>query len=97
MPPHNVGVERLNGTAMNVSFIRLSIVEARSVALSYVVSYSPHNSHKRQGREVVPANQSFVVISGLDPVTIYKVNMFASNEYGQSTPAIAEYVGEFCS
>ena len=89
-------VERLNGTAMNVSWTRLSVVEAQSIAVAYVVSYSPQNVRKRQVREVVlPANQSYVVISGLDPVTIYQVEVLASNEYGQSSPASAEYVGEF--
>jgi len=96
MSPHNVTVERLNGTAMNVSWTRLSVVEAQSIAVAYVVSYSPQNFRKRQIREVVlPANQSYVVISGLNPVTIYQVEVFASNEYGQSLPANAEYAGEF--
>lgn len=95
MPPHDVKVERLNGTAMNVSWTRLSIVEAQSIAVSYVVSYSPQNARKRQVRDIVPAIKSYVVISGLDPVIIYQVEVFASNDHNQSTPANAEYVGEF--
>ena len=44
-PPHNVMVERLpNGTAMNVSFTRLSIVEARSINITYTLS-STHSLH----------------------------------------------------
>ena len=96
MPPHDVKVERLNGTAMNVSWTRLSVIEAQSVAISYVVSYFPLNVRERQIREVVVSvNQSYVVISGLDPVIIYQVEVFASNDHNQSTPANAEYVGEF--
>jgi len=96
-PPHNVTVERLNGTAMNVSWTRLSVVEAQSIAVAYIVRYSPQNGRKRQVREVMlPANQSYVVISGLDPVTIYRVEVFAINNIGQSMPVTAEITSEYC-
>ena len=95
-PPHDVKVERLNGTAMNVSLTRLSIVEAQSIAVSYVVSYSPQNGRKRQVREaVIPASHSYVVISGLDPRTIYQVKVFAVNDHGRSISITAEVTGEF--
>ena len=96
MPPHDVKVKRLNGTAMNVSWTRLSIVEAQSIAVSYVVSYSPQSARKRQVRDIVPAIKSYVVISGLDPGTIYHVQVFAMNDNGQSIPVTAEITGEFC-
>ena len=97
MPPHDVKVERLNGTAMNVSWTRLSIVEAQSIAVSYVVSYFPQNARKRQVRGIVlAAIKSYVVISGLDPGTIYRVEVFAMNDNGQSLPVTAEITGEFC-
>ena len=96
-PPHNVTVERLNGTAMNVSWTRLSVVEAQSITVSYVVSYSPQSGRKRQvGEVVLPPSQSYVVISGLDPVTIYHVQVFAMNDNGQSLSVTAEITGEFC-
>ena len=95
-PPHDVKVERLNGTAMNVSLTRLSIVDSQSIAVSYVVSYSPRKARKRQVREVaVPASQSYVVISGLDPRTLYQVEVFAVNSHGQSSSVTAEITGEF--
>lgn len=89
-------VERLNGTAMNISWIRLSIVEAQSVALSYVVKYFPQSIQNRQIRQVtLPDNQSYVVLHGLNPETIYQVEMLAINDYGQSISVTATNVGEF--
>ena len=97
-PPHGVKVERLNGTAMNVSLTRLSIVEAQSIAVSYVVSYSPRNTRKRQVREaILPASQGYVVISGLDPSTIYQVEVSAVNDHGRSISITAEITGDLLS
>ena len=76
-------VERLNSTAMNVSFTRLSIVEARSVSVTYTVRYSPQTSRKRQERAVpVPDGQSHVVIGGIDSGNAYGVVVVASNSIG---------------
>ena len=82
-PPHDVKVDRLNGTAMNVSFTRLTIVEARSINVTYTVRYSPQSSRKRQEREAtVPDGQSHVVIRGLVPAA-YTVVVVASNKIGK--------------
>ena len=84
--PHNVSVQRLpNGTAMNVSFIRLSIVEAQSVSVTYTVRYSLTAFRKRQSNVkdvIVPEEERHVVIRGLDRATPYHVIVEASNSHG---------------
>ncbi|CAI8024471.1 Receptor-type tyrosine-protein phosphatase alpha [Geodia barretti] len=92
VPPHNVKVERINGTAMMVSFGRLSLVEARRVNIYYFISYSPSGgARKRQegGREG-PVEGNTTVVTGLDPSTGYDVSVFtATDEQGnnQQTPS----------
>ena len=85
-PPHNVIVQRLpNGNAMNVSFVRLSLVEVRSLNVTYTVRYSHRPIRKRQSTAVevaVPDQQSYVVITGLDPHTTYHVVVVVSNGLG---------------
>ncbi|CAI8023537.1 Basement membrane-specific heparan sulfate proteoglycan core protein [Geodia barretti] len=85
VPPHNVKVERINGTAMMVSFGRLSLVEARRVSIYYFVSYSPSGgTRKRQGggREG-PVEGNTTVVTGLNPSTGYDVSVFtATDEQG---------------
>ena len=69
-PPHNMMVERLpNGTAMNVSFTRLSIVEAHSINITYTVFYSLTTFSKREEPMmiVVPDKEQYIIIGGLDP------------------------------
>ena len=83
--PRDVKVERLNGTAMNVSFTPLNIAEARSLRTTYTVTYSPVSSKKRQAREVqVPENQIHVLVNDLDPGTSYDVQVSAANLIGDS-------------
>ena len=81
-PPHNVTVERLNGTTMNISFTRLSIVEAQGLNVAYTVRYSPQTSGgKRQAlyqSMEVPDGQSHLVVGGLDPKTTYDVEVVVS-------------------
>ena len=81
-PPHNVKVERINGTTMNVSFTRLSIVEAEGLSVAYTIRYSPQISGgKRQAPSQsmeVPDGQSHLVVGGLDPKTTYDVEVVVS-------------------
>ena len=100
--PHNVRIDRLPaGTAMNVSFIRLSIVEAASIHITYTVSYSVIPSHKRQldmMTVVVPDNQQYVVVDGLDQSVVYHVRVDATNRQGTySSTAQAVYPGNIVS
>ena len=80
--PHNVKVERLNGTTMNISFTRLSIVEAQGLSVAYTVRYFPQTSGgKRQAPSQsmeVPDGQSHLVVRGLDPKTAYDVEVVVS-------------------
>ena len=93
-PPHDVEVKRLNGTAMNVSFSNLSIVEARSLHVTYYISYSPHTSRKRQTSSDVrvPDGSNSAVVTDLDPNFDYDVNVYATTTVGEgprSPPKIA--------
>ena len=83
-PPRNLVVKRLNGTAMNVSFSSLSIVEARSLHVTYYISYGPRGSRKRQAPPDVrvPDGKNSVVITKLDPDLDYDVSMYATNGEG---------------
>ena len=94
-PPHNVTAERLlDGSAMNVSFIRLSIVESRSLHANYTVRYSSTPSDKRrssgQEEKAVPDQTQHVVIGGLDRDTTYHVIVDVTNEQGtmSSSPVV---------
>ena len=86
VPPHDVEVKRLNGTAMSVSFKNLSLVEARSLNVIYYISYSPRSSRKRQAPHNVrvPDGKNSVVITNLDPKLDYDVSMYATNSEGDS-------------
>ena len=90
-PPHNVMVERLpNGTAMNVSFTRLSIVEARSINITYTVFYSLTTFSKREEPMmiVVPDKEQYIIIGGLDPSETYHVQVRASNSNGDKSSPV---------
>ena len=79
--PHNITVDRLNGTAMNVSFVKLSLVEARRLTVTYFITYAPSSSRKRQaGKKTVAVSDgsSHKIITGLDPKIQYTVRMFAA-------------------
>ena len=75
--PHDVHVTRLTATIMNVSFTRLSIVEAKSVNVVYTVRFA---SHKRLTPDVVVVNdgQSYMMITDLDPHSEYSVRIVVS-------------------
>ena len=60
-----VTVERLNAATMMVSWIPLTLVQARGF-VRYRVSYRPQGSRKRQeGSVVVDGDQDSVIIDGL--------------------------------
>ena len=84
--PRDENVERLpSGTAMNVSFTRLTIVEAHSLNVSYTVVYSLTPIPMRPSNmKRVPDNASHVVIGGLDPSATYHVIVVANNTVGKT-------------
>ena len=83
--PSGVRVERLNSTAMNVSWTLLTLEEARGFVISYTVSYKKDEGMAKRTTEsvVVPGGeQSSVVIGGLDPGSSYLVSVSASTSAG---------------
>ena len=87
-PPVVTGVEaeRLNGTAMNISWTPHNKAQARGFIQSYIITYtvSTGSRAKRQTITpvVVPADKSSEVISGLDPASGYDVTVVAQSRGG---------------
>ena len=82
-----VGAVRLNGTAMNVSWTPLNKAQARGFIQRYIITYrvSTEGRVKRQTDSVeVPADQSSVVVGGLDPALQYGVQVGAQSQRGTS-------------
>ena len=84
--PRDVKVVRLSETTMNVSFTKLNVAEARSLNVTYTVTYSPVSSRKRQEPQSkeVPSNQSYVIVTDLDPGISYDVRVLTSNPAGSA-------------
>ena len=83
--PGDVEVEWLpNGTAVNVSFTRLTIVEANSIHINYFIRYSSSPLVKRDvDKMTVNVNDgSTTVVGGLDPYLDYHVVVDATNSHG---------------
>ena len=93
--PSGVRVERLNSTAMNVSWTLLTLEEARGFVTSYTVSYRKDEGMAKRTTEsvVVPGGeQSSVVIGGLDPGSSYQVSVSASTSAGTGDMSEEEVV-----
>ena len=83
--PSGVRVERLNSTAMNVSWTLLTLEEARGFVTSYTVSFRKDEGMAKRTTESVfvpGGEQSSVVIRGLDPGSSYLVSVSASTSAG---------------
>ena len=70
---------RLNGTAMNVSWVPLNLVEARGFVQSYIITYQQASSGSRRKRqmrtETVDGSASSAVVGGLQPGVAYEVTV----------------------
>ena len=79
-------VFRLNGTHISVSWVPLSLVEARGFIINYTVSVGPAG-----GGEVVTVQvegtEMCAVIGGLDPRLAYSVKVSASTVAGHGLPS----------
>lgn len=88
----NVGATRLNVTHMNITWIKLSLEEARGFITGYTVLYNTLNSRRKKEAviEFIDPEGSYKVISGLGFTTSYSVTVSASTTAGQgiSSPPI---------
>ena len=96
--PNGVNVTRINDTTIRVSWRPLSLVEARGHIMYRVMVTSTTGSRRRrqatQGEKVctlsspceVPANESSVIVGGLDRDTNYTVTVNAVNSEGETGP-----------
>lgn len=86
--PKNVTVHRLSNSEMNVSWVPLTIVEARGFLLPYIIFYTRANGSSNGSQEEsmtsVPANQSNTVIDGLEAEVEYDVSVFGQTNTGLS-------------
>ena len=96
--PSGISVTRLNDTTIRVSWRPLSLVEARGHIMYRVIVTPTTGSRSRrqatQGERVctlsssceVPANESSVIVGGLDQDTSYSVTVMAVNSEGEDGP-----------
>ena len=89
-PPmiQNVTVDRLSDSEMNVSWVLLTVVEARGFLGNYTITYSrvEETRRKRQVRMTVevPSYKSTVIIRGLEAGVVYEVTVTAQTSAGFS-------------
>ena len=93
--PQNLSVNRTSPTVMVVSWTPLSYVEARGFISHYTVAYSPQTSGGRKRQvldtmfQTVPGMDSSTTrIEGLDPDTVYTVQVSATTGGGTSTVGV---------
>ena len=96
--PSGISVTRLNDTTIRVSWRPLSLVEAQGHIMYRVIVTPTTGSRRRrqatQGERVctlsssceVPANESSVIVGGLDRDTSYSVTVMAVNSEGEDGP-----------
>ena len=70
---------RLNGTAMNVSWVPLNLVEARGFVQNYIITYQQSSSGSRHRRQVqtqqVDGSASYAIVGGLQSGVAYEVRV----------------------
>ena len=95
--PRNVSITRTSPTVMVVSWIPLTLSEARGFITSYTVFYSPQvNRRKRQEphimQKTVSGDVSRTTIDGLDSNTAFHVQMSANTKAGASASVLVPSV-----
>ena len=77
--PGNVEVIRLHGTAMNVSWVPLNLVEARGFVRGYIITYQQSTSGSRHRRQVqtqkTDGSASYAIVGSLEPGVAYEVTV----------------------
>ena len=89
MSPRSVSITRTSPTVMVVSWIPLTLSEARGFITSYTVFYSPQVSRTKQQephtiQKTVSGDVNQTTIHNLDPNTAYFVQMSANTTAGAS-------------
>ena len=85
-PPVVTGVwaERLNWTAMNVSWTPLNKAQARGFIVQYIITYTISTRGRVPQSVSVPADQMSMVVGGLDLGSGYDVTVGAQSRGGTS-------------
>ena len=86
-PPIVQGVTatRINNTAIRVSWIPLTLVNANGFINNYTITLTPVSNRKRQAAaitKIVPATQSNVVFADLQSNIAYSISVHASTGGG---------------
>lgn len=93
VPPRNVTLVRVNSTAVKVSWMPLTLEEARGVIIGYSVMYQTSDSRSRTVNTIsVDFDASSVVISGLREEERYGVSVACrtTNGTGQASDFVYE-------
>ena len=98
LSPSNVMVTHVSGTIIRVTWQPLSLVEARGhIIYRVMVAHTTGSRRRRQAAQrervctllspcEVPANESSVIVVGLDRDTSYTVTVMAVNSEGEAGP-----------
>ena len=69
----------MNGTAMNVSWVPLNLVEARGIVQSYIITYQQASSGSQRKRQIqivkVDGNFRYAIVGGLQSGVAYEVTV----------------------
>jgi len=89
--PKSVSVNRLNATHMNVSWVKLTLEEARGFVTGYTVRYDTLESRGRRAVriEAVHPDSSYKVIGGLGFTESYSITVSASTVVGEGMSSSA--------
>lgn len=81
VPPRNITVTRINSTAIRVTWMKLSLEDARGIIVGYFISYQTVDS-RTVSNTTTSYNVSSVVISGLRVGEKYGVTVACETEAG---------------
>ena len=83
--PMEVSVSRINGTHMNVTWVKLTLEEARGFVTGYTIRYDTIALRRRRAvrMEVVDQEDSYAVIGGLGFTESYSITVSASSTAGE--------------
>ena len=96
--PRVTNITRLSGGSVAVSWVPLTLEEARGFITEYTVTAQPANTQRRQERTVtvsVPPSERMAMVEGLEHTLAYWVSVSASTAAGTSTNNSRVYVNQF--